>query len=354
MARLPDPNGIRIRTQAGGTLTNLNVHNWLNPNSDNPMEDDKVVDVYVEQVCYHVNRCRGLIEPDGHPNGMRAMLSQPQAFYHTIFPLGGEVEGSEMLRIAGITSEEFQQLEYFFMPISFNEHSCLIVISPLDHTVELADSNVRSYRSMSKMFHVVNRFLIHELGQLIGPEPWRYLYRQVPRQDSSASCGNFTCLYAKTLALQNPLTPTTDIGQGPNNALEKDHLRQLVIDDLEVAEWTEATFPMGTENPVLRHYGPKSTSEPQHRHFWVPDTEPTVEDRPAVDVRKLRSRTGRHDRRNGAELSAWCEAQPSMRDRNGNMVPRMRGHEQWALLSLQEFVTRVEEREADILNGLFP
>jgi hypothetical protein len=355
MAGLPNPDGIRIRTQAGGILTNLNVHNWLNA-SDlyHPMEDDKVVDVYVEQVCYYVNRCRGLIEPDGRPNNMRAMLSQPQAFYNTIVPLGGEVEGSEMLRTAGITRVEFGQLEYFFMPISFNEHSCLVVISPLDRTVELADSNVRSYSAMSGIFHVVIRFLIHELGQLIGPEPWRFLYRQAPRQDSKANCGNFTCRYAKALALQNPLTPTTDVGQGPDNALEKDSLRHFVINDLEVAEWTEATFPMGNTSPIRRHYAPDSTSEPQHRLFWIPDAEPTVKDREAVDIRTLRSRTGRHDRRNGAELGAWCEAQPSLRDRNGNMVPGMRRYEQWALLSLQDFVTRVEEREADILNGLFP
>ena len=169
-----------------------------------------------------------------------------------------------------------------------------------------------------------------------------------------ANCGNFTCLYAKSLALQRPLTPTTDIGQGPNNSLEKDYLRQLVINNLEICEWTEATFPTGTENPVLRHYGPRSTSEPQHRLLWIPDTQPDLVGRDAVDVLALRSRTGRHDRFTGAELSAWCQAQSLMRNGNGDIVPRMRGHEQWALLSLKDFVAKVERREADILNGLFP
>jgi hypothetical protein len=348
---MPNAEEIRIRTEAGGTLTNRNVGNWLDPSEDNPMEDDKVVDVYIEQVCYFVNRSRELIQPDGRPNGMRAVLSQPQAFYNTVFEKGGEVIGSQMLRTAGITRKEFQQLEYFFMPISFNEHSCLIVISPLDHTIELADSNPRSHRAMSNIFHVVIRFLIHELGELTGPEPWRFLYGQAPKQDSMANCGNFTCLYAKTLALQRPLTPATDIGQGTNNALEKDYLRQFVINDLEVAEWSEDTFPMGTANPVRRHYGPNATSEPQHRLFWIPDPEPGRE---AVNLRTLRSRTGRHDRFDAAGLGAWCQAQPSMPDQNGDMVPRMRDHEHWALLSLQKFVARVEEREADILNELFP
>jgi hypothetical protein len=32
----------------------------------------------------------------------------------------------------------------------------------------------------------------------------------------------------------------------------------------------------------------------------------------------------------------------------------MRDYEQWALLSLPEFIAKVEEREADILNGEFP
>jgi hypothetical protein len=35
------------------------------------------------------------------------------------------------------------------------------------------------------------------------------------------------------------------------------------------------------------------------------------------------------------------------------MVPLMRDYEQWALLSLQEFVSRVEETDADILNDIF-
>jgi hypothetical protein len=170
-----DPNGIPLLTQAGGILTNQNVHNWLNLNQDNPMEDNKVVGVYIEQVCHYVNRNRRLIEPDDHPNGMRAMLPQPQAFYNAIFHLGGEVAGSRILREAGITREEFRQFEYFFMPISFNEHSCLIAISSLDHTVELVDSNVRSHRAMSNIFHAVIRSLIHELGQLTGLEPWRFL-----------------------------------------------------------------------------------------------------------------------------------------------------------------------------------
>lgn len=348
---MSNADDIRIRTQAGGTLTNSNVDNWLNPNEDNPMKDDKVVDVYVQQVCYYINRSRGLIEADGRPNAMRAVLSQPQAFYNTIFEKGGEITGSEILRRAGITREEFRQLEYFFMPISFNEHSCLLIISPLDHTVELADSNKRSHSAMSNIFHIVIRFLIHEVGQLTSLEPWRFLYRQVPTQDSMANCGNFTCLYAKALALQRPLTPTTDIGQGPNNALEKDYLRQFVINDLEVAEWTEDLFPMGTVNPVQRHYGPNTTSEPQHRLFWTPDLETG---RQAVRLQTLRSRTGRHDHLDMAGLSAWCQAQPSMPDKKGNMVPRMRDHEQWALLSLREFIARVEERGADILNGLFP
>jgi hypothetical protein len=348
---MSDPNSICVRTQAGGTLTNKNVYNWLNPNQDNPIEDSKVVDVYIEQVCYYVNRNMELVEPDPRPNGMRAVLSQPQAFYKTIFELGGEVAGSQMLRTAGITGEEFRQLEYFFMPISFNEHSCLIIISPLDHTVELADSNIRSHHAMSNIFHVVIRFLIHELGELTGPEPWRFLYRQAPTQRSMADCGNYTCLYAKALALQRSMAPTTDIGQGPNNAFEKDYLRKFVVNDLEVAEWTEDLFPMGAENPVRRHYGPDTGSEPQHRLFWIPDPE---SGREAAGLRTLRSRTGRHDRIDGAGLSAWCQVQPSMLDQNGNMVPRMRDHEQWALLSQQEFVARVEEREADILNGLFP
>lgn len=345
-----DPKAIRIRSQAGGTLTNQNVDAWLDPSEINPMSDSSVVDVYIEQVCYYVNQSRGLIGPDAPPGCMRAVLSQPQTFYQTLQSDGGEIGGSQMLRAAGISPAEFRQLEIFFVPIDFNEHSSLVVISPLDRTVELADASRRSRRAMSKIFAVVVRFLVHELGRLAGPAPWRFLHGHAPRQSSMADCGNYTCLFAKALALQRPLGPDTDVGQGPDGERE-DGLKRLVIDDLCVPEWTARRFPMGNEDPVLRHYGPDTASVPQHSLFSTPDPNP---DSAAVESWTFRSRTGRHDRLTVAELCAWCRAQPEIPDQEGNMVSLMRDYEQWALLGLQEFVRRVEEREADIMNDLFP
>jgi hypothetical protein len=345
-----NPNAVFITTQAGGTLTYYNVDKWLNPNIDNPIEDAKVVDVYMEQVCFYVNNARGLIGPAK----MRAVLSQPQSFYEALLKRGPEA-GSAMLRANEISKEEFQQLEYFFIPMNLNEHSSLIVISPLDRTIELADSNTRSHRAMSKIFYITVGFLIQELGQLTGDRPWKFLYREnAPTQNSFADCGNYTCLYAKTLALRRPLTAKTDIGQGPNYC-DEHHLKNLVINELTINPWTEELFYWGNEDPSARHYGPNTKSVPQHRLFWTHD--PKVDgDAEAVNLRALRSRTGKFDHYDAYGLAYYCAHTGNVRNpmRGGTVAPRYIGYEEWARLSLGEFRTRVEEREADILNGEFP
>jgi hypothetical protein len=247
-------------------------------------------------------------------------------------------------------------LEYFFIPINLNEHSSLIAVSPLDHTIELADSRQRSHRSMSKIFNIIICFLIHELGSSDGSTawrvtPWKFLYGQAPLQESSADCGNYTCLYTKALALQRPLTPETDLGQGPNYRNER-YLKNVVINDLEVPVWAEELFPMGKEDPTARHYGRGTASVPQHKLFWTYD--PDTDGAKAVNLRTLRSRTGRHDHLNAKDLSVYCSTAGQVNNQGGSFEHRMRDYEQWALLSLHEFIGKVEEREAGILNGEFP
>jgi hypothetical protein len=100
------------------------------------LEDATVVDVYIEQVSFYINRVRGLIgaqplSPSEPPGLMRAMLSVPQAFYNALHERGTE-SGSRILRTQGISKGEFRQLEYFFILINLNEHSSLIIVSPLD------------------------------------------------------------------------------------------------------------------------------------------------------------------------------------------------------------------------------
>lgn len=274
---------IRIKTQAGGTLTYSNVSNWQNPCLENPLEDSKVVDAYVEQVCFYVNRVRKLNSPQ------RAMLSLPQSFYEVLQKEGVQA-GCMLFRTARISKEEFQQLEYFFVPINFNEHSSLIIISPLDRTIEFADSMIRSHRATSKIFDIIIRFLIHEFGQLTGNRPWKFLYGNAPVQASLADCGNYTCLYAKTLALQRPLTQESDIGQGPEYS-DEHNLKNRIISELEINPWTREDFPWGKEDPVARHYGRNTMSEPQHQLFSIHDLNEHGAE--ALNLHELRSNTGR-------------------------------------------------------------
>ena len=133
-------------------------------------------------MCHSINRRRGLISPNGRPRGntMRAMLSQPHIFYHQILPIRSERLGSEMLRPAYISRAKLRQLEYFSIPIVMRGYACLIAVPPLYHIIELANSTPRDTRTICKIFNVIVRFLVCELGSLSGPR-WRFLHDRNPQ-----------------------------------------------------------------------------------------------------------------------------------------------------------------------------
>jgi hypothetical protein len=109
------------------------------------------------------------------------------------------------------------------------------------------------------------------------------------------------------------------------------------------------TISHGKEAPIARHYGQDTASVPQHRLFWTCD--PDTDGAEAANLRKLRSTTGRYDAK---DLNRYCSTAGQLNNRGGPFEHRMRDYEQWTLLSLPEFIARVEEREADILNGEYP
>lgn len=349
---------IAIRLAAGGTLTHQQVAYWLDPPANcnnNPLQDcDRVIEVYIEQVCYTINRSKGVVRRNNRPEPqnaippMRAMLSQPHSFYHTIAQHEGEIQGSAMLRADHISPAEFAQLEYFFVPIYWNAHSCLIAVSPRHHTIELADSSPRETTSICTIFSVIIRFLIHELGGLLGPPGnWRFLHSQSPRQRADVDCGNYTCLYAKVLACGQPMRLKTDLGHGRTFAAER-RIRHRVIDDLyHQARWSELICPIGNQTILQRHTGPGSRSERQNL--------PRRSMQPKHDANGWRVITRLQNNISVGRLALWCAGcRPKMVASNGRMVGRMEGYATWRQLRWSRFLRRIERREIQIRDGTYP
>jgi hypothetical protein len=363
-ARWAPYSSISCRTPAGTGATKAELLDWIDDDRVSNPALGRIVEVYIEQLCYYVNKSKGIIGANAPGNLLRAMLSVPQSFYTEISGNGNMAGASQLLRSVGITAVEFAQLEYFFIPIEYGEHSSLLAVSPRHRKIELCDSENRTPRAIYMIFRNIIRFLIHELSSLSGPGPWMFKYNESPKQHWASECGNFTCFYAKALATYQPLTQNTDIGQGTGTQEERTQMRFRVVDELLLRHgWSAMTHPIGNEalyGPAARHsnapFANQNTqpgpSEPQHRLLW---NFQGIGDPAKYDVPMLRSRTGRFDHLDtNAQLAAWCGAQPQLRDNNGNGVPRMHGYQNWQHLPWKEFVRRVELREMLIANGGYP
>jgi hypothetical protein len=151
-----------------------------------------------------------------------------------------------MLRAAHISNAEFRQLEYFFIPIVMRGHACLIAVSPRHHTIELTDSSPRDARTICRIFNVIVRFLIHELGSLPDPR-WRFLHSHNPPQATILTCRNFTCLAAKALAGGQPMDGWTDFGQGPTPDTEVELCHRVIDDLFHQGGWSDLIMPLGNE-----------------------------------------------------------------------------------------------------------
>jgi hypothetical protein len=358
-----------LQTQAGGSLTKEEIQEWANDDVVSFPKMGRLIDVYIEQLCHYINALPAF----GPGPAFRRMFMMPQSWYTTIVPLDGEVAGQALLRAAGVSAAEFRQLEYFFVPMEFNEHSSLVAISPANNTIELLDSATRTENATVAIFNVIIRFLILELGNLADPGPWKFMHSQAPHQASAADCGNYTCLYARALALNLPIDPVTDVGQGVmrlDNQLgevipDEELLKLKVVAELFEADtrkggsgWTEDTHPVAaTSHLMTARWAPTWLSGPSEEQHNVYSAPPVLPPPPVCGrLMELRRRTGKFDHlTTNAALLAWCNAQPPLIDAaTGARVPRIHGALAWSWGPYMDFRNRMELREMHIAQGVYP
>jgi hypothetical protein len=375
---LRGPEG--LTTPAGGALTKAELMRWIDPAQ---ATINRVIDVYLEQLCYHANSIRA--PPRVAPT--RAMVAMPRAFYTTIGPIGGEWAGRAMLRGLGISAAEFLQLEQFFIPMHMpRTHCSLVVVSPLNHTIEILDSVPRNRQVICDILQVIFRFLSLEMGPWPG-NTWRILRckmaavlpavtplpnpgRNTPLQRTQTECCAWTCFFAKHLALHMPLDRNTDIGQGGSIAIpfmgimayrwanEMDMRLQIVqelFDSTRGTGWAN-THPIGAFPAVNRHVLGGPLWSQQQDDFWSANA--SVGWLYDDNVTRIRCRTGIVDRQpTKPQLVDWCRANNGVITNriNGARNRRMQNYSMWNRLNTwSDFRFNIEEREWDIRLDNFP
>jgi hypothetical protein len=215
------PGTIVVNPTAGGAVTKLQMEDWA---SHRETSDSPIVEIYLRMICHHVNTQAGLIGPGTPPNAVPdiIMLSS-QAYNRMLENPGGHILAAIELQDAGITRAIFQRIQYVFIPMHVNGHWALIVVSPIDRTVEILDSYRaftnwprRSDNALVKVF----QFLEYFLGPHFIPAQWQTMDTESPLQKDYFSCGVYTCKNAMSIACRLPLDPDTfhETGVWPERA----------------------------------------------------------------------------------------------------------------------------------------
>src|SRR5438045_9337279 len=113
--------------------------------------------------------------------GRRAMASIDPSFYNNYALQRQYAQATQCMNNCGISTEEFIQLEYFFIHVDRSNRSYLIAISPHNHIVEICSSRRVEPTHILERLRDINDWLINLRGFL--PQPtWRYKYhRTAPR-----------------------------------------------------------------------------------------------------------------------------------------------------------------------------
>jgi hypothetical protein len=91
-------------------------------------------------ICDYVNTQAGKTGPEVPPNVGPNMITVSPVFYDRLGLPGGHILSAIDLADRDIRVAQFLQLQYFFLPVIPRHHSSLVVISPINRTVELLDS----------------------------------------------------------------------------------------------------------------------------------------------------------------------------------------------------------------------
>lgn len=318
------PQMLTARPISGGTVTHRDLVEWYDIANGIPV--GRVVEVYIQMVVHHRNRI-----PNNHiPQGIPEMIVVPHSFYNNIAlpeaqqPAGRRAASDELrnnglnapplangqANLAGaqfnVDQQQFRQVQYLFVPIHYNGHSSLLVISPRDQTIEFLDANFRAQPVVDRIFIITLHWLAHEYGRDFIPRNWRILTDQDPQQplqgpsNPTGVCGSYTCCMALELACYQDLDDLSFHGINP-----LDQRRRIIDELLQGRLYQSARPPAAHPHPNHHDFLPYPGVDRRNDVFEVAAVIPQ-----ARILRRLpasvRARTGRWDNMTMAQLRTAC------------------------------------------------
>lgn len=243
---LPGPNNRVVSYTANGyPIIRQDIQDWINAV---PAENGRLVSAYIAMITRHIETNR-----PNYPNHIPDVLGLPTSFYTELADVGGPYIASQFIIDKDFTPAQFLQIQYVLVPMHFPAginlaHTNLIVISPVDRTVELLDAFTIRPTTVEKIFIRIFHFLEVFLGNLFVPGEWRTMDNQAPQDPAGLSgCAVYTCMFAMSIACRENLNPNSYQTLGMTRERRK-IAAELMNGSLN--------WPFSTVHPIAAHPGP--------------------------------------------------------------------------------------------------
>nr|POF03144.1 ubiquitin-like-specific protease esd4 [Quercus suber] len=178
------PSGADLRIKDFDCLLGLNgqgiSENWLN---------DEVVNGFLDAAVARE------LEKTGHKKSEPApVATYHSGWYNTVTTNPNKMKAiSRWSRRKHIEGEKLLKTRKVLMPINTGAHWLIIIISPVDRTVEVLDS---LHGMPAGYFRIAREWLAMELGEKYIAEEWIESTTRSSRQGNYNDCGAFTCFNA--------------------------------------------------------------------------------------------------------------------------------------------------------------
>ncbi|CAG8117226.1 unnamed protein product [Penicillium salamii] len=157
---------------------------WLN---------DEIINSYLAFIVHYLRQFNGNLGPNDRPR-----FHSFNTFFYSNLRDKGYQSVARWARRAKIGGENLLDVDTVFIPVHEVNHWTLMVVRPVDRTIEYFDSlgSVGSYQ-----VKLIKSWLRGELGSKFKEEEWTVLASVSSRQDNMSDCGVFLLINAKAIAL---------------------------------------------------------------------------------------------------------------------------------------------------------
>ncbi|KAJ5106803.1 hypothetical protein N7456_003478 [Penicillium angulare] len=174
------PNGDSLYQK--DVITCIKPYAWLN---------DEIINAYLEVVVRYLERST--------EKGKGPRYHAFSSFFYSTLRQKGYDGVRRWAKRAKIGGERLLEVDMVFVPVHEASHWTLMVVRPMDRTIEYFDSLPN--RGISSKVNTIKKWLGGELGAKFVDDEWSVLSSASSQQDNGSDCGVFLLTNAKAIAL---------------------------------------------------------------------------------------------------------------------------------------------------------